>query len=258
MSFFKKAMANVLGIGGTKVDTILSNNVTIPGGKINGVVNVYGGEVEQYLQCVYIDIKTNYEKEYDDKKTIVETTIQRYTVDISKNITPGEKLEIPFAFNLDINSPISLGKSKVWVSTQLDIEKAIDHIDGDGIKINPTQHMNAIFNAIEELGFRMATSKNIYDKHRFSHNKFVQEFEYLPTSGAFRGKLDELEVVLVSHSNCISIFLEVDRKVRGLGSLLSEKLSLDESLVKIDFRYDELSDVNYVSRELYNLIKKYC
>ncbi|MGL6106454.1 sporulation protein [Romboutsia sp.] len=258
MSFLKKAMANVLGIGGTKVDTVLSNTSVIPGGKIEGMVNIYGGEIEQQLQCVYIDVKTSYEKEYDDRTTTVEAIVQRFTVDINKTISPNESFNIPFSFDLDLNCPITLGSSKVWVSTQLDIEKAIDHTDGDGIKINPTNYMNTIFKAVEELGFRMQSAKNIYDKHRFSYNKFVQEFEFIPTSGAYRGKLDELEVILIANANGVRIILEVDRKVRGLGSLISEQLSLDETLVRIDFSYSDLSNKDYISNELHSLIKKYC
>ncbi len=60
MSFIKKTMASVFGIGGTKVDTVLTNSTVFPGGKIEGFINIYGGEVSQDIQSVYIDVKTTY------------------------------------------------------------------------------------------------------------------------------------------------------------------------------------------------------
>ncbi|MGL5346982.1 MAG: sporulation protein [Peptostreptococcaceae bacterium] len=257
MSILKKTMACVFGIGGTKVDTIVSSKCIYPGGKIEGLVNIYGGQVNQDIKNVIIDVKTSYEKEYDDKTTIVETVVQRFLLNVDKVINSEDNISLPFSFILDYNCPITKGKSKVWLSTRLDIENAIDSLDTDTVTIKPSKDMETVLNCIRDLGFKLKSTKNIFDKHSLSKYKYVQEFEYTPISLPFRGKLDELEVVIVANNNGLSVLLEVDRKVRGLGSLIAEKLSLDESLIKVEFSYDELQNSQLVVSKIEKIIKKH-
>ncbi len=186
----------------------------------------------------------------------INDTLQKYTININRTINPDENLSIPFDFILDLNCPITKGKSKVWLATRLDIENAVDHIDGDGLNVVPTKYMENILKSITSLGFRTKSTKNIYDKYRMSKHNFVQEFEYYPT-GEFRGRLDEIEVVLVSSSNGLRVILEVDRKVRGLASFISEQLDMDESLVYIDFNYNELASYEYISEQIRSVIRRY-
>lgn len=257
MSILKKTMANVFGIGGTKVDTVVSSKSIYPGGNIEGVVNIFGGQVNQDIKNVIIDVKTNYEKEYDDKTTTVETVVQRFLLNVDRIVDSKDNITLPFSFVLDYNCPITKGKSKVWLSTRLDIENAIDSMDTDAITIKPSKEIDTVLSCIKNLGFKLKSTKNIFDKHRLSKYKYVQEFEYIPTASPFRGKLDELEVVIVGNNNGLSVILEVDRKIRGLGSFISEKLSLDESLVRIDFTYNELQNSDLVLSELEKIIIKY-
>lgn len=258
MSFFKKAMANVLGIGGTKVDTVLSRDTITQGEKMDGVINIYGGEIEQEIKNVYICVNTKYEKEVDDKKVNMVDTIQKFEIDINTIVKPKEEIAIPFSFNLDMNCPISKGSSKIWISTILDIKSAVDDSDGDGIVVLPNKYTNTVLEAFNALGFKTKSIKNIYDKRRISKNKFVQEFEYMPTFGDFRSRLDELEVSFVFTSNEVKLLIEVDRRVRGLGSLISESLDLDESNIWVKFSYDELSNNELVLNRLRDSIRRYC
>lgn len=256
MSFIKKALANVLGVGGAKVDTVLSTKNTAPGEIVEGFVNIYGGEVDQQIKNIYIDVKTTYEKESNDKTAQLESIIQNYTIKLDKDITAKEQVKIPFSFKLDLNCPISKHKSRVWLSTRLDLENAVDNFDGDTINVLPNKYMKNVLESVTQLGFRIREVENVYDKLRMGPNKFVQEFEYIP-SGEFRRKLDELEVVFVSISNGYRVYLQIDRKVRGLGSLIAEKMSLDESNVYIDFSYEELSNEEYVLESLRRTMRKY-
>lgn len=256
MSFIKKAMANVFGVGGAKVDTVLTTKTSSPGSKVEGYVNVYGGEVTQQVKSIYIDVKTTYEKESDDKITKIEALIQRYTIEFNQEISQGQEVKIPFSFDLDKNCPLTKHKSKIWINTRLDLENAIDNYDGDIINVVPNKYMNNILDAITKLGFRIREVENVHNKLRMGPNKFVQEFEYIPT-GEFRRRLDELEVVLISTTNGYRIFLQVDRKVKGIGSFIAEKMSLDESNVYIDFNNEELQNEGIVIDKLRNTIIRY-
>jgi sporulation-control protein len=68
----------------------------------------------------------------------------------------------------------------------------------------------------------------------------VQEFEFKPVSGPFRGKLDELEIVVFPLEEEAEVFVEIDRKARGLGSYLSEMAGTDEERLKFIFTEEDL------------------
>lgn len=256
MSLLKKAMANVLGVGGAKVDAVLSNINTTPGGNVEGYINICAGKVSQQIKSVSIDVKTKYKKEADDKEFNVDFTIQKFNINVNKEFQPGEEAKIPFSFNLDLNCPITKGHSTVWLSTRLDIENAVDNLDGDKLIVLPNTSIKNILKAVDKLGFRMREVENVYDKYGFSNHKFVQEFEYYP-SPSFKSKLDELEVVLVSDFNGMNVFLQIDRRAKNLGSSILEKLNLDESNVRIHFNHNELNNVDYIYNEILNTLKQY-
>ena len=68
----------------------------------------------------------------------------------------------------------------------------------------------------------------------------MQEFEFKPYSGPFRGKLDELEIVVFPFEEEAEVFMEIDRKARGMGSYLSEMTGRDEEHLKFIFTEDDL------------------
>ncbi len=91
-----------------------------------------------------------------------------------------------------------------------------------------------------------------------AHNRrlpFVQEFEFVPVSGPFRGKLDEVELVMLSAAeNELHVMLQIDRKQRGLSGWFSEALDLDESYVSLRIQKHDLADLKV---KLSSLISKY-
>lgn len=234
MSLINRVFASV-GVGSAKVDTKLENDKIVAGDTINGVVEVKGGSVEQQIDDIYLTLMTSYIREYDDKKVEDEAVIGKYRLTKSFTIKPNETKEVPFSFELPLDVPVTLGRTKVWVQTGLDIKKAIDPSDRDYIEVYPYALMNSVLNAITDLGFRLReveceqAPKNI--KRRLP---FVQEFEFVPTKGEFSGKLDELEVIfLASFERHLEMYFQVDRKANGLGGLLAEALDLDEKMVRL-------------------------
>lgn len=233
MSFLKKAMANVLGVGGTKVDTVLYSSNVVPGGKIEGVIKIYGGGIEQHINKVNLTVKTTYEKESNDKKLKVNANIQKFEVSIGRMINPNENIEAPFSFTLDPNTPISTYRYKVWISTNLDIAQAVDSNDGDALNVTADNGMKNVLSALGELGFTSREIENVHSRRKIGNFPFVQEFEFVARSGIYRGRLDELEVIFLKNMYGIDLYLQIDRKVRGVGSFIAEKLSLDESNVRV-------------------------
>ena len=55
---------------------------------------------------------------------------------------------------------------------------------------------------------------------------YIQEFEFVPVRGDYRGKLKELEFVfVVKNENELEAVIEMDRKARGLGILFGDQES---------------------------------
>ena len=125
MSFFDKVFASI-GIGSASVDTKLEKDMYMPGEIVKGVVEIRGGKVAQQIDDIYLSLNTTYLKESDDKKYNVTATIERFRITSPFTIGKNERKEIPFSFDLPIDTPLSIGKSKIWVTTGLDIKNAVD------------------------------------------------------------------------------------------------------------------------------------
>ena len=255
MSLFDKVFASV-GIGAASVDTKLEKDTYMPGETVQGVVEIKGGKVEQQIDEIYLSLNTTYLKESDDRKYNVTATIDRFRLTTPFTIRSNERKEIPFTFQLPYDTPISIGKSKVWVTTGLEIKGGVDPSDKDFLKVIPNQLMTAVFNAVDNLGFRIREADCEEAPRRLRGRlPFVQEFEFVPTSGLFRGKLDELEVVFLSSGNgTLDLMFQVDRRAKGLSGLFSEAMGMDETNVRLTVSN---ADIPNLQQKIQSVIQRY-
>lgn len=255
MSFFNKVFASV-GIGSAAVDTKLQKDTYMPGETVNGVVEIKGGKVEQQVDEIYLTLNTTYLRESDDKKYTVTASIDRFRLTTPFTVRPNEQKDIPFSFQLPFDTPLSIGRSKIWVTTGLDIKGGVDPSDKDYLKVVPNQLMSAVFKAIDNLGFRIREADCEEAPRRLRGRlPFVQEFEFVPTSGLFRGKLDELEVVFFPSGNgSLDIMFQVDRRARGLAGLFSEAMGADETNVRLSVSN---ADIPNLQQKIQSVIQRY-
>lgn len=255
MSLFAKVLASV-GVGAAKVDTKLEKDTYMPGESMVGVVEIVGGSTDQRIDTIYLSLNTTYERETNDKKYTAIGLIERYQLSEPFVIQANEKKEIPFTFRLPEDLPLSVGKTKIWVTTGLDIKNAVDPSDKDYLYIMPTPILSAVFHAVNELGFRLREADCEEAPRRYRRRfPFVQEFEFKPQAGPFRGKLDELELIYYPiGSGMLEILLQVDRRARGLGSFLAEALEMDETQVRFTILE---SDIPNLQDKMYSVIEKY-
>lgn len=256
MSFFNKVFASV-GIGAAKVDTKLEKDRVMPGEEVRGIVEVRGGNTEQNIDDIYLSLHTTYIREADDKKYTATAQIDRFKLTQSFIIKENELKEIPFTFRLPLEMPLSMGRTKVWVSTGLDIKNAVDPGDKDYLTVVPNQLMHGVFNAISDLGFRLREAEcEQAPRHLRRTMPFVQEFEFVAASGPFRGRLDELEVIFYpNNENEIEVLMQVDRRARGIGGFLSEAMGMDETYVRMNIH---ASDLPSLKQNFQNMIERYC
>lgn len=244
MSFFNKIFASI-GIGSAIVNTKLERDQAVPGEEVKGIVEIRGGNVEQNIDIIYLSIYTTYIKETDDNKYTKTGLIDQIRLNEPFTIKSKEIKEIPFSFKLPIDTPITIGKTKVWVATGLDIKNAVDPTDKDYIKVIPSPLTNAVLTVMEDLGFRLREAECEEAPYRLRRRlPFVQEFEFVPITGSFRSKLDEVELVFFPASQTeTEIYMQVDRKARGLGGFLAEALEMDESHVHFTVKSEDLSSL---------------
>lgn len=252
----QKMLASI-GIGNAKVDTKLDRSRFTAGDVVSGVVEVIGGNVEQQIDTIYLTLYTTYIKEMNDKKYTDKAAIARFTVSEPFTIGAGEVCEIPFRFNLPYTTPMTAGKTQIWVQTELDIKMAVDPTDKDYIEVLPSDLASQVLRAVSNLGFRRYNAD--CEKAPMciaTPHPFIQEFEYRATDSFYRSRLDELEVTFINQSdNHIEVLLQIDRRVRGLGSLFSEALDMDETFVRLTFTRQNIHNAEAILKQH---IDRYC
>ncbi|SDN63086.1 sporulation-control protein [Psychrobacillus sp. OK028] len=244
MSFFNKVLASI-GVGGAKVDTKLEKSEFTAGEKMQGVVEVIGGNLEQQIDAIYLTVNTTYIRESNDRKHTDVAAIQKYKVIEPFTIGANEKKVIPFSMTLPEDTPVTYGSTRVWVSTGLDIKNSVDPTDKDYITVRPTRLAGVILEAVEQLGFKLRKVECEKASYKLgSRYPFVQEFEFVPISGFYRKKLDELEILFLSQStHSAEILMQVDRRARGLGGLLAEALEMDEKFIRMSLNSQDIPTI---------------
>ncbi|MDF1663245.1 MAG: sporulation protein [Planctomycetota bacterium] len=231
------------GVGAAQVELALEQRVLNPGEKVKGIVTVYGGEREQQVDAIYFAYLTQYRGKGPAK-----------TVDFGRQLLmnsfvthPGEKRTIPVHLKVPPNCPITVGNTRVWIQTGLDIDWSIDPTDKDFIRIEPTEAMEALSGALHLLGFELEANRCVAAPDGMEHS-FVQEFQYQPRGGKFAGKLDSLYVVFVPRPGREEVLLVIDRREQ----LHKELLRLDKS--DAIFRYRAEDTVHTLMGKLEDLI----
>lgn len=254
MSFLSKALSKV-GIGAAKVDAVLDNSSLCPGEMMTGVINIEGGKVEQQINKLDLDVYCNYfvEEEIEDDEGEIEESvtehhckINSWKIEESFTIGAGESKQIPFEFQLSHQAPISVGHSTTFLKTNLDIDFALDKSDKDYIQVVGSPMQSAVFHALEDLGFELVEAEcEGYDNHP-DDLPFVQEFEFKPRLGDFRGRLKELEMVMLSFEDYLILRLEIDRKTKGIGGFFAKAFGRDEIDVNIRIDEDNIDDIQNI------------
>lgn len=251
MSIFNKVLASI-GIGSAKIDTKLAKNQYMLGETVSGIVEITGGAVEQEISEIYLTLHTNYKMERDDHTYYKDATIQHYVINQPCTILPNEKKELPFHFQLPYETPLTYGKSKVWIKTGMDIKNALDPKDEDYIQVVANPLVQNVLTAIQELGFQLREVECEETPFHFhASSTYIQEFEFVPVRGEYRGKFKEVEFVFfVKDENALELAIEMDRKARGLGVIFGDIEK--KARINITDR-----DINKIVEKINEVFRKY-
>jgi sporulation-control protein len=252
MSIMNKVLASV-GIGNAKVDTKLNDSIFVSGEYISGEVEVIGGNSEQSIDSIYLTIYTTYERESNDNTYTDSVAITSIKINEPFSIQKGEKKEFSFSFELPLITPVTMGKTRVWIQTGLDIKNSVNPSDKDMIEVRPSKFIQAGLSAAQNLGLKLRKVDCEEAPRAYRGiTKFVQEFEFIPMNGPFKGNFDEIEMTFIPKSSSqVELLIQVDRKVRGLGSLFSEAMSMDESFIRLNLTEADLPNLeNRIRQEI--------
>lgn len=112
-----------IGIGSTKVNTVLFQGKIERGKEVKGEVHVFGGNAKQIISETYIHVDTNFYKFDDDMTDFFDVTEPLLEIKITDPIAikPHEEKIIPFSFTLPFYTPVTFKEQKVHIQTELNI-----------------------------------------------------------------------------------------------------------------------------------------
>lgn len=240
----KKVLATI-GIGNASVDTVLPSTTVRPGESVEAEVRMQGGDAEQDVSRIELEVETKFltDDGYRDG------TVGRMHLSDGFTLAPDEERVETTTIDIPWSTPVTVGNVDVWVETELDVT-GVDPEDEDYLDVQPTERLQAVFDALEELGLSLYKSECSRDSYSRYGGGIVQEFEFRPSGGTFAGDLDEIEVVARETADELVVYLEVDRR----GGLLSEMAETDESHTSLTVTS---ADPATVREDLRRVIEKY-
>lgn len=140
-----------LGIGSAKVDTILGKSTYHQGEVVKGDILIDGGKTKQRIDSIYLYLAA--QPLGDEQRD--EHLLDQFLLTESFVIEANERKSIPFQFTLPVDTPVSAGGVTVYLKTGLDVKRAIDPDDLDGIEVTPHPSIEAVIRAFRRLHFHL-------------------------------------------------------------------------------------------------------
>jgi sporulation-control protein len=215
---FKK-MLRAFGVGGPKVDTVLSTLTTYPGQAVSGQVNVQGGDHEVTIEHITLGLVTRVEVETQDSEYDTTVEFHRQQVASGFHLPAGQGMSIPFSFPIPWETPVTrvfgqpLHGMTMGVRTELAVAKALDKGDLDPLAVEPLPSQVVLLDAVSRLGFRFKGADLERGRIRGAQQTlpFYQEIEF-HAGPEYSRAMNELELTMVTNPNGIEVILEGDKR----------------------------------------------
>lgn len=193
---FKRLMAS-FGVGTAKVDLILDKQQYRIGETIRGKAVIEGGNVDQQVNSLDIDIMLKFNIRGKEFSRVV------HTINVARNFFVKEKktVEFPVEYTLPADYPISKGSVSYHLITKMNIIRSTDSGDTDSLVVLPSREMEFVIDAFDILGFKEKIGSGKIEK-------YGQEFIYYPTT-AFSDQIKELAFKFYGDSGSIKLFAEI-------------------------------------------------
>jgi sporulation-control protein len=204
-----KSIMRSFGVGGARIDTVLDNPEVQVGGTLSGEVRITGGQHEQEIRGVELELATRcFAERNGGDKTYSDFTLGAATLNPGI-IRSRESRTLPFQIRLPAMTPISLGSTQTVLRTRLDVAGAVDPRDADPIRVRPNAAIAAVLQGMERAGFRLVEAEVEWNARRAK--PLVQEFDFRPTSRGDWG-IEEVELSFTPTEWGAEVLLTVDNR----------------------------------------------
>ncbi|MEU6076443.1 sporulation protein [Micromonospora sp. NPDC047074] len=221
---FKRLM-QAMGVGGPSVETVLANPNCRPGGQLEGVIHVAGGDHSVDVEYVALGLVTRVEVESGDNDYETTQEFHRQAATGAFRLEAGQRHDIPFRFPVPWETPLTdlygqhLHGMTMGLRTELEVARAVDKGDLDAVAVHPLPSQQRLLEAFLRLGFRFARA-DVERGHIYGVRQslpFYQEIEFYPAP-QYAGAINQLEVTFVTDPQQIQVVLELDKR----GGLFTE------------------------------------
>lgn len=204
-----KGLLASIGIGGTKVDTVVENPHVEAGGALEGTVQIRGGDVPQQIDAIHLEVVTKCWIESGDEKVPTEVVVAAAEAP-GVQVEPGASHDVPFAIEVPAFAPLSVGSTRSALRTRLDVPAAIDPRDEDALVVAPNAAMRSVIEGVTQAGFQLAEAEVEHTPRR--EIPFVQELDFRPTSLGDWG-IEEVEIAFRPlGGGALEVLLTVDKR----------------------------------------------
>jgi sporulation-control protein len=215
---FKK-MLSAFGVGGPRVDTVLTNPNTRPGLTLDGHVNLVGGDAPAAIEQVVVGLVTRVEIESGDSEFAGVMEFHRMPVSGAFQLAPKQQLSIPFQLPVPWETPITdvygqrLYGMTMGLRTELAVARAVDKSDLDQVNVHPLPVHERILDAFAQLGFRFKGADLERGRIHGVHQTlpFYQEIEYF-AAPQYAQLINEVELTFVTSPQGVDVVLECDKR----------------------------------------------
>lgn len=204
-----KKVLCTLGFGGATVDTFVQEPKVEIGGKLGLEVRIKGGEAEQAIQTIVLELVTSCPVEiHENVSKHAEIVVASTTIEFG-GVGVREEKTIPVELDVPVWAPITGHSTRTVLRTRLEVTGGVDPQDADAIEIRPSPIMAATLNGIEDAGFVLADTEVEHDPR--SARPAVQEFDFRPTSPEMYG-IEQVEVWFSPLDGGLDVHLITDRR----------------------------------------------
>lgn len=192
-----------IGIGAATVDTLLPTTEFSPGETVEATVEMEGGRSEQQIDALYFALLTQAANE--------DRVIDQFKITEPVSLPAGGTQTITTEVTIPPWTPVTRDDCRVWLKTGLDVSWAVDPGDEDAIDVVPGPYVEALFAAVDELGFDYRGSE-IRKPAWLDDRPFVQAFRFTPQTEEFRSDIDELMIVCNPREEELKTVIEIDER----------------------------------------------
>ncbi|GAE27954.1 putative SpoOM-related protein [Halalkalibacter wakoensis JCM 9140] len=230
---FEKLFSSI-GIGSSKVNTILFDNIVERGKEVKGEVHIYGGKAEQTISEIYIHIDTEFNKDDMDMTEFRHITEPILEIKITDPIViqPNEERVIPFSFVLPYYAPITFNEQRIHIQTELDIN-FFTHPVEDHYFIVKDPILEELFAFFNKHGFTH-TNKSGLCRHKFptdtNPTHCMQAFHLINNQGGkiyFVGNDSQIDIYVSDNDHISHLSIQRDedltKQLQKLPNMIKNK-----------------------------------